>query len=101
MLQKSLRRLGGALFALTWVLVDTHGSRGQEGRTYFYMLDPGPYVLEKLDGRGVLEISAGPRQNLLRIALPPDTTASQVKHDLKQEFPDLQFVDNVDGPAAR
>jgi hypothetical protein len=101
MLQKSLRRLVSALVALTWVLVETHGSRGQEGKTYFYMLDPGPYVLEKLGGRGVLEISAGPRQNLLRIAFPPNTTASQVKRDLKTEFPDLQFVDNIDGPATR
>jgi hypothetical protein len=91
----------GALVILTWVLVGAQGARGQEGKTYFYMVDPGAYVLEKLDGRGIFEISAGPRQNLLRIGFPPNMTAADAKLDLKKEFPDLQFVDNVDGPQAR
>jgi hypothetical protein len=98
---KALRQLVGALAVLTWTLVSTHGSRGQEGKTYFYMVDPGPYVLEKLDGRGILQISAGPRKNLLRISFPSNATASEVKRDLKKEFPDLQFVDAVDAPEAR
>jgi hypothetical protein len=101
MLRKRLRQPMGALVVLTGVLVGAQGSRGQEGKTYFYMVDPGAYVLEKLDGRGMFQISAGPRQNLLRIALPPNMTASNVKLDLKKEFPDLQFVDNVDAPEAR
>jgi len=100
MLRKPPCRLMCALAVLTWVLIN-HGSRGQEGKTYFYMMDPGPYVLEKLDARGIFQISAGPRQDLLRLAFPPDTTASQVKRELKNEFPDLKFVDNVDGLEAR
>ena len=100
MLRKPRRRLMCALAVLTWA-VSSHGSRGQEGKTYFYMLDPGPYVLEKLDARGLFQISAGPRENLLRIAFPPGTTASQVKRDLKNEFPNLKFVDNVDALKAR
>jgi hypothetical protein len=100
MLRKPRPRLMCALAVLTWALIN-HGARGQEGKTYFYMLDPGPYVLEKLDARGIFQISAGPRENLLRIAFPPDTTASQVKRDLQNEFPDLKFVDNVDAAEAR
>ena len=100
MLRKPPRRLMCALAVLTWALIN-HGSSGQEGKTYFYMLDPGPYVLEKLDARGIFQISAGPRENLLRIDFPPDTTASQVKQDLKNEFPGLKFVDNVDALKAR
>jgi len=100
MLPKPPRQLLAALAALALILVGAHGSRGQEGKAYFYMVDPGPYILEKLEGRGIFQISAGPR-NLLRIEIPPNTTASEVKRGLRKEFPNLQFVDNVDGPGAR
>jgi hypothetical protein len=86
---------------LTWFLAGTHPSRAQEGITYFYLLDPGQYVLEKLDGRGTFRISAGPKKNVLRIDVPPNTTAREVKRDLKKEFANLQFIDNVDGPEGR
>jgi len=101
MLLKLLRRLVGALAVLAGAFIGSHDLHGQEGKTYFYMVDPGQYILEKLDGRGVFQISAGPKSNLLRIAFPPNTTATEVKRDLKKEFPDLQFIDNVDGPEAR
>ena len=101
MLLKPRRRLMGALAVLACALVGTHDTKGQEGKTYFYMVDPGQYVLEKLDGRGILEISAGPSKNLLRVAFPPNMTASDVKRDLKKEFPNLQFVENVEAPPAR
>jgi hypothetical protein len=50
MLEKPIRRLVGAVAVLSWVLVGIHGANGQEGKTYFYIIDPGAYVLQKLDG---------------------------------------------------
>jgi hypothetical protein len=97
-LQNQVHQFLSALAMLTWLIAGTHASRGQEGKTYFYLLDPGPYVLEKLEGRGTFQISAGPKKNVLRIDVPPNTTAREAKRDLKKEFPDLQFLDNVDGP---
>jgi hypothetical protein len=99
--QNQVHRIVNAVAILTWLLAGTHASRGQEGITYFYLLDPGPYVLEKLDGRGIFGISAGPKKNVLRIDIPPNTTARDVKRDLKKEFADLQFIDHVDGPEGR
>jgi len=100
MLEKPIRRLVGAAAVLSCTLVGIHGAKGQEGKTYFYIIDPGAYVLEKLDGRGILQISAGPKQDLLRIGFPANTTAPEVKRDLKKEFPNLKFIDNVDAPGA-
>jgi hypothetical protein len=102
MVQRNLvHRILSAVTILTWLLAGTHASRGQEGITYFYLLDPGQYVLEKLDGRGIFRISEGPKKNVLRIDVPSNTTARDVKRDLKKEFADLQFIDNVDGPQGR
>ena len=88
--------------ALTFLAcVLTGDVSAQEGKTYFYVVNPGAYILEKLEGRGIFLISSGPGDNILRIVFPAEMTASQVKRELKTEFPGLQIVENVDDPRAR